>query len=113
MSSTNIKEVEINGTTYVEKGSQTSEPKNSNIKIVVLQRGWALIGRWNQDGDMCHLDNGHVIRLWGTTKGLGQLALEGKTSSTKLDKAGSVDFHILTTVLVIDADEKLWDKELS
>lgn len=109
---TQIKELEVNGVTYVEKGSQKSEPKNSTIKIVVLQRGWALIGRWSQEGDMCNLENAHVIRLWGTTKGLGELALEGKTSKTTLDKAGSVDFHILTTVLIINADEKLWDKEL-
>lgn len=110
---TQIKELEVNGVTYVEKGNQSTEPKNSNIKIVVLQRGWALIGRWSQNGDMCNLENAHVIRLWGTTKGLGQLALEGKTSSTKLDKTGSVDFHILTTVLVINCDDKIWDKELA
>ena len=105
--------VNINGIEYVPKGSEvSSEPKNSNIKIVILQRGWVFIGRWVEDGDNCALDNAHTIRVWGTTKGLGQLALEGKTSSTKLDKAGRVEFHRLTVVATINARQDLWNSEL-
>lgn len=104
------KSIVVDGVKYVEQGK--AEPKNSKIKIVVLQRGWVAIGRWTQKDDMVHLENAYVIRTWGTTKGLGQLASEGIQSNTKLDKAGSMHFHILTAVLVINADEKLWDKEL-
>lgn len=85
----------------------------SNIKIVVLQRGWVMIGRWSEKGDMCSLDDAHIIRRWGTTNGLGELALEGKKSNTKLDKAGHVDFHRLTIVATIDCKADLWDKELA
>lgn len=85
----------------------------SNIKIVVLQRGWVMIGRWSEKGDICSLDDAYVIRRWGTTKGLGQLALEGKQSGTTLDKAGHVDFHRLTIVTTLDCKEDLWDKELA
>lgn len=102
--------VTIDGITYVKEGSE--EPKDSNIKIVILQRGWVVVGRWSQDGDMCKLDNAYTIRTWGTSSGLGQLALEGKQSSTKLDKAGHVEFHILTTVAIMNAREDVWDKEL-
>jgi hypothetical protein len=103
----------VDGVTYVPEGSVVSdEPRNSNIKIVVLQRGWVVIGRWTQDGDNCALDNAYVIRKWGTTKGLGELALEGKKSGTTLDRTGRVEFNILTVVAVINAKEELWDKEL-
>jgi hypothetical protein len=102
--------ITIDGIEYVKKGSD--EPKNSNIKIVILQRGWVMIGRFSQTGDMCALDNAYVIRSWGTSKGLGELALEGKQSSTKLDKAGRVEFHQLTIVATLNAKEELWDKEL-
>jgi hypothetical protein len=102
--------VVVDGVTYVKQGSE--EPKNSNIKIVVLQRGWVVIGRYSKKGETCHLDNAYVIRTWGTSKGLGELALEGKKSSTKLDKAGSIVYHELTAVLTIDAKEQLWEKEL-
>lgn len=104
------REIEVDGVTYVRKTS--NEPTNSNIKIVILQRGWIVIGRWSQTGDMCALDNAYVIRRWGTDKGVGQLALEGKLTDTKLDKAGRVEFHQLTVVATINCDEKLWDREL-
>lgn len=106
------KTITVDGIEYVPKDS-LAEPKNSNIKIVILQRGWVMIGRWSENGDMCSLDNAYVIRSWGTSKGLGELALEGKQSNTKLDKAGHVDFHKLTVVATMNAREDLWDKELN
>jgi hypothetical protein len=102
--------ITVDGIEYVKKGSE--EPKNSNIKIVILQRGWVMIGRYSENGDMCSLDNAYVIRSWGTTKGVGELALNGKQSSTKLDKAGHVEFHKLTTVATINCKEDLWESEL-
>ena len=110
MSKDSPQTVTVDGTVYVKQGSE--EPKNSNIKIVILQRGWVMIGRWSQDGDNCSLDNAYVIRTWGTTKGLGELALDGKTSSTKLDKVGHVEFNILTVVAAISAKEEKWSNEL-
>lgn len=111
MSKTTINELEVNGEVYVLKGSQT-EPKNSDIKIVILQRGWVMIGRYSKEEDICTLENALVIRQWGTTKGLGELAFEGPKTNTKLDKAGHVEFHILTVVATINCDDSKWDKEL-
>lgn len=110
---TTINELEVNGKTYVLKGTETVEPKNSDIKIVVLQRGWVMIGRYTKAGDTVTLENAHVIRTWGTTKGLGELAFEGKKANTKLDKAGHVEFHVLTVVATINCDDKKWDSELN
>lgn len=112
MSKTTINEVDINGVVYVPKGTSEPEPKNSNIKIAILQRGWVMIGRYSEDGDNCHLENAYVICSWGTTKGIGELALNGKQPGTKLDKAGSVTFHRLTVVALIDCKEELWNSEL-
>lgn len=100
----------VDGIEYVKAGSE--EPKNSNIKIVILQRGWIVIGRYAGSNDMCSLENAYVIRSWGTSKGLGQLALEGKQSRTELDKAGHMEFHKLTVVATIDCKEDLWNAEL-
>lgn len=87
--------------------------KNKDIKIVVLQRGWVLVGRYSQKGDDCRLDDAHVIRYWGTTKGLGEIALGGPTDKTKLDKAGLVTFHELTTIFKLDCEAKKWESYLS
>lgn len=105
-----ITKIEVDGEVYIKEGSQ--EPVSSDIKIVVLQRGWVMIGRYSKDDDTVTLENAHVIRTWGTTKGLGELALEGKQSNTKLDKAGHVEFHILTVVATINCNDSKWTKEL-
>jgi len=99
----------INGIKYI------SEEENNNlpIKIVILQRGWVVIGRYSEEeNDMCVLTDAYVIRRWGTSDGLGQLALNGKQSETKLEKTGIIKFHKLTSVGFIDADFNIWDKIL-
>ena len=81
---------------------------DSEIKIVFLQRGNVLVGRLSRDGDMCELTDASVIRRWGTTQGIGEIALGGPTGETVLDPCGTVTFHILTTVMVIDCAEGKW-----
>lgn len=80
----------------------------SGIKIVILQRGWVVIGRYHEEGDYGVLTDGYVIRRWGTTEGLGQLAREGRQSDTQLERTGIIRFHRLTTVAIIDCDENVW-----
>lgn len=102
--------ITVNGKIYYsEKQNQIT----GNLKIVVLQRGWVLIGNFEQDGDKCKLHNASVIRTWGTTKGLGELAQEGPTAQTKLDKCfGLVEFNELTMVLSISAREEKWAEKI-
>jgi hypothetical protein len=58
----------------------------SEVRIVVLQRGWIVVGRWAQDGDEVVVRDASVVRFWGTTRGLGEL-FDGPTKTTKLDSA--------------------------
>jgi len=81
-------------------------------KIVILQRGWVYIGKFSQEGDMCTLTNAYNIRRWGTERGLGELALEGKKENTQLDEVGKVTFHILTSVALLDVNEDVWKAQL-
>lgn len=93
----------VNGIVYTPKPDHTDRP----VRIVILQRGWVMIGHWARNGDMCTLDNASVIRRWGTTKGLGDLRT-GPKANTVLDPAGHVEFHILTTVAAIDCEAGKW-----
>lgn len=68
-----------------------------DFRIVVLQRGWVVVGRFSQEGEECRLDGAQCIRRWGTTQGLGELC-GGPLRETKLDKMGPVKFHVLTVV---------------
>jgi hypothetical protein len=98
--------IRIDDTEYVPATSVPPAP--SDIKIAILQRGWVMVGRFSKDGEQCRLDNAHVIRVWGTTNGLGELALNGPTSSTKLDPSGVVTFHELTLVALMDCRDAKW-----
>ena len=106
-----IQEIEINGVKYIRKDSvKENEHKNyeGDIKIVVLQRGWVYIGRFERKGNDCKLYNAFCIRTWGTTKGLPEL-VNGATSLTILDKCeGIVEFDWLTVVHTITVKSEAW-----
>jgi hypothetical protein len=77
-------------------------------KIVVLQRGWVVVGKFAELSEVEHeLTEASVIRYWGTTKGLGEL-IHGPTKATKLDACGRVTFHPMTVVLKLDCEEGAW-----
>lgn len=104
--------IEVNGKTYYSEKPNNLE-FNGEYKIVVLQRGWVVVGKMARDGSQCKLHNASVIRNWGTTKGLGELALDGPKKDTKLDPCnGVVEFDYLTAVLTIAVDEGKWQKHL-
>ena len=106
-----IEEIVIDGEIYVPK-SCAVQPKR-DIKIVVLQRGWVRVVRFERSGWDCSLHNASVIRAWGTTKGLGEIAIGGPTTNTKLDKCGGlVQFDYLTVVALISCEEKSWKNKL-
>lgn len=110
----NVRTIVLNGEEWFSApATETISDQPTEIKIVVLQRGWVLIGFFEKEGTNCKLHKASVIRNWGTTKGLGELASGGKTATTKLDPTnGLVEFDILTVVLMISANVDLWKKEL-
>lgn len=95
--------------------TNNEDNKKSNngeeIRIVILQRGWVVVGKYYQNGTDCWIESGYVIRSWGTTKGLGELAMYGKKESTKLDEIPITRFHELTVVASMICDKSKW-KEL-
>lgn len=57
--------------------------------IVVLDRGFVYVGNVIELPDRVIIRNAKNIRVWGTTKGLGELR-EGPLTGTKLDVVGEV-----------------------
>jgi hypothetical protein len=86
--------------------------KENEIKIVILQRGWVMVGRFSRVGSDCKLHDASVIRIWGTTRGLGEIAQNGPTEKTILDKCGTVEFDYLTVVAAISCEAKKWENAL-
>ncbi len=108
MEKLNVNEVELNGVIYIRKDSVQKQEFTGDIKIVILQRGWVYVGRFERNGNDCKLHNASCIRVWGTTKGLQEL-VNGVTATTKLDKCeGIVEFDWLTVVHTITANSSKW-----
>lgn len=98
--------IELNGETYVRAGSAEGAPV-----ILVLQRGWVVVGWITEETESkVVLKDASVIRAWGTTKGLGELALCGPLTNTKLDPCGAVEAHPLGIVLRMPCDASKWGK---
>lgn len=55
--------------------------------ILVIESGFVLHGmcRYIPETDEVEVTDGAVIRSWGTSRGLGQLAMQGPQKDTKLD----------------------------
>lgn len=103
--------IKIDEVEYVRKDS-VNNTITGNIKIVILQRGWVMVGYFERNGNDCKLSKASVIRKWGTTKGLGEIA-KGPTNDTILDKCyGVVEFDYLTVIAMISVEESKWANKL-
>ncbi len=99
----NATELEVNGVKYVRADSIPATQPVRDIgptRIIVADRGWVFVGNCedNTDGTVT-IRNARNIRLWGTTKGLGELA-DGPLSSTKHDLYGEVRCTPVLTINV-------------
>jgi hypothetical protein len=83
----------------------------SDIRIVIAQRGWVFVGRYEINQMEVVIRDAKCIRQWGTTKGLGEL-VNGPTPNTVLDHCGTVRLHPLQIVATIDVNSEKWDAVL-
>ena len=97
--------IRINEVDYVRKDSIADT--SGDIKIVVADRGFVYVGRLKLDNDFAVLTDAKNIRVWGTTKGLGEL-VSGPTVSTKLDNVGTVRIPVKAVISIIDTEAKKW-----
>lgn len=91
---------------YVRADSAKVVPTKK--QIVVLQRGWVVIGDVEKTETEVLINNCSVIRVWGASKGLGEIAENGKTDKTKLDPCPPVAVHPLSVVLFMNVNEDKW-----
>lgn len=89
--------------------SVSKKAAGKDVRIVILQRGWVMVGHYSRKGTQCYLDHASVIRRWGTTAGLGELAAEGPKSNTVLDPCrGQVECHELTVIATLKCRRESW-----
>jgi hypothetical protein len=82
------------------------------VRILVLDRGWVVVGRCQEPtecGLWIKVRNGRVVRRWGTTRGLEEIANEGPRTGTQLDDAvAEQSIPVRAIVRVLECKEKPW-----
>jgi len=92
----------------IPAATETAE-QDLGVQIVILQRGWVVVGHAYKSPDRVRVDNAAVIRRWGTTKGLGELAEKGPLGETVLDSCPPVQTHPLVVVAMMEATANAWN----
>jgi hypothetical protein len=88
------------------KNSTTLNP----LKIAIVDGGWVFIGRAEQVEGGIKMADTSCIRQWGTTKGIGQLALSGPQKETVLDPAGIIFIPNHALLTMIEVVQQKWSK---
>ena len=78
-------------------------------KIAVLDRGFVYVGKCAIEGDFLIISAARNIRIWGTSKGLGEL-VNGPLKDTKLDAVGTVRAPMRALISLIDVVSEKWQK---
>jgi hypothetical protein len=82
----------------------------TGFAIIVVDRGYVYVGNVECDDQFVVVTNAKNIRRWGTTKGLGELALGGPTSETNLDDVGTIRIPLRAIISFIDTEAIKWSK---
>jgi len=82
----------------------------NGFAIVVADRGYVYVGNVELDDQFAVVTDCRNIRRWGTTKGLGELALSGPTGDTVLDDVGTVRIPLRAIISLIDTEAAKWNK---
>ena len=97
--------IKIDEVEYVRRDAM--EGAKGDIKIVVLDRGFVYVGHVEVSADWVTIQRAQNIRVWGTSKGLGELR-NGPLASTKLDNVGTVKAPTRALISLIDVEQKAW-----
>jgi len=98
--------ISIDNVDYIRADSVNVVPTTK--QIVVLQRGWIVIGDVEKTETEVNINNCEVIRIWGTSRGLGEIAENGPTDKTKLDKCPPIVVDPRTVVMYMNVNESKW-----
>lgn len=85
------------------------DPKTEALRIVVLEHGFVYVGHARDGGDgYWYIRSALNVRVWGTTRGLGEIASRGPTGATILDMGGHLRAPMSSVVFTLECDTRKW-----
>jgi hypothetical protein len=86
--------------------------KGSEQKIVIIDAGWVLFGRYSFDNKtrLAHISDQFCVKLWGTKRGLGEIC-NSPTKETVLEPIdGIARVHESKIIATYDVNDVAWDE---
>lgn len=80
------------------------------LNILCLHGRWNLVALVIDAGEEIHISHPSVIREWGTSDGLGQLADDGPQEGTKFDPEPDQVVDRIQIIRVIPCNREVWDR---
>ena len=80
----------------------------TGFAIIIVDRGYHFVGYITHDGQWCVVTDAMNIRKWGTTRGLGELALHGPRDATVLDSVGTIRVPAHAVIGLIETEPAKW-----
>ncbi len=82
--------------------------EDHGLCLVVADRGHVWVGVTRTEGDWVLIDGARIVRRWGTTKGLNQLATSGPTGTTQLDAPADVKLNRRALIALVPCEAAKW-----
>lgn len=103
---------ELGDATAVDRlDAEKARAGESPRRIVVLPYGWVYVGDVRRFAGRVVITNAQNVRVWGTTNGLGELALKGPVKGkTKLDPCGDIEVDEAAVIFTMKVEESAWAK---
>lgn len=99
-----MEKITINGVEY-----QPVNRDGEQVCIVVLDRGFVVVGRVTIADSYVTIRDCKCIRKWGTSRGLGEIASNGPTENTTLDPQPTTRVHEWHVVQMIECEASKWN----
>lgn len=80
------------------------------MHLVILPRGWVMVGKCKEENNKLFLTDASVVRRWGTTKGLPELANNGPLNGTTLDGKCDMEFPTTAIIAKLKCNKASWSK---
>ena len=78
------------------------------LSLVVADRGFVWVGETQTDDDWVHIKGARVVRRWGTSEGLNELAAKGPLTNTRLDAPADLKVNRKALIAIIPCEAEKW-----
>ena len=88
--------------------SSPDQGSDEGLNIVILDRRFVYVGVVTITDGWLVISRARNIRRWGTTQGLGELALMGPQPDTKLDMGGTIKVPLRSVIGLLKCEASKW-----